>query len=202
MIELNEHVVEPGAGGLIIATKYPDSLTKGGLCKIPHRQPVARSPTHPHHEPGKPVVGAPRIHGELLKLGIEVGQTSVGKYMVRLASLPLRHGVPSSTNTSRPWCRPIFPRSNDSLSDPLRVPALAHNAAYVERVIGTIRRECLDHTIVFGEAPLGRTLRSHVDSCHGSNLSPSKYAPDPRPMHPTKPGHLIAIPQVGGASPR
>ena len=30
-----------------------------------------------------PLWGAPRIHGELLKLGIEVGQTSVAKYMVR-----------------------------------------------------------------------------------------------------------------------
>jgi len=35
-----------------------------------------------------PLWGAPRIHGELLKLGIEIGQTSVAKYMVRQRHLP------------------------------------------------------------------------------------------------------------------
>jgi hypothetical protein len=38
------------------------------------------TPTHPPDECRQSVVGAPRIHGELLKLGIEVGQTSVAKY--------------------------------------------------------------------------------------------------------------------------
>jgi hypothetical protein len=43
----------------------------------------------PGHEPGNPLWGAPRIHGELLKLGIDVGQTSVAKYTAR------RRGGPS-----------------------------------------------------------------------------------------------------------
>src|SRR5215469_1250565 len=52
-----------------------------------------------------PLGGAPRIHGELLKLGIDIGQTSVGKYMAR------KHKPPSQTwktfleNHVRPWCR-------------------------------------------------------------------------------------------------
>jgi hypothetical protein len=43
----------------------------------------ANSPTDPRHEPRQPTLGCPRIHGELLKLGIDVGQTSVAKYMTR-----------------------------------------------------------------------------------------------------------------------
>ena len=39
-----------------------------------------------------PLWGAPRIHGELLKLGIEIGQTSVAKYMARRRALPRRDG--------------------------------------------------------------------------------------------------------------
>ncbi|TPV99876.1 MAG: hypothetical protein USCAAHI_00675 [Beijerinckiaceae bacterium] len=48
--------------------------TKGGA-----RNP----PTDPRHEPRQSAVGRSRIHGELLKLGIDVGQTSVAKYMAR-----------------------------------------------------------------------------------------------------------------------
>jgi len=43
-----------------------------------------------------PLWGAPRIHGELLKLGIDIGQTSVGKYM-------LRHRKPPSRTWRRVW---------------------------------------------------------------------------------------------------
>lgn len=39
-----------------------------------------------------PLWGAPRIHGELLKLGIDVGQTGVAKYMVRRRVPPLQDG--------------------------------------------------------------------------------------------------------------
>jgi putative transposase len=43
-----------------------------------------------------PIWGAPRIHGELLKLGIDVGETSVSKYMVRRRTAPSQHGERSS----------------------------------------------------------------------------------------------------------
>jgi hypothetical protein len=46
-----------------------------------------------------PLWGAPRIHGELLKLGIDVGETSVGKYMVRRRNRLRRHGGPSWKTT-------------------------------------------------------------------------------------------------------
>jgi hypothetical protein len=42
-----------------------------------------------------PLWGAPRIHGELLKLGIAIGETSVSKYIVRGASRRRRRGGPS-----------------------------------------------------------------------------------------------------------
>jgi putative transposase len=70
----------------------------------------------------------------------------------------------------------------------------------VERVVGTIRRECLDHMIVFGETSLRRILRSYFDYYHGSrtHLSLSKDALDSRLVHPAHLGNVIAISQVGG----
>ena len=43
-----------------------------------------------HHEPREPTLGAPRIHGELLKLGIDIGETSVSKYLVRGRKPPIQ----------------------------------------------------------------------------------------------------------------
>jgi hypothetical protein len=58
--------------------------------------------------------------------------------------------------------------------------------AYVEHVIGSIRRECLDHVIVFGESSLRRTLSSYLSYCHQTrpHLSLDKDAPDPQPIQP------------------
>src|SRR6476661_1901210 len=53
-----------------------------------------------------PLWGAPRIHGELLKLGFEVAQSSVAKYMIKRGGRPLRDGTPSCATTPRtspPW---------------------------------------------------------------------------------------------------
>jgi hypothetical protein len=46
-----------------------------------------------------PLWGAPRIHGELLKLGIDIGQTSVAKYIARRRGPPSRAGKRSSATT-------------------------------------------------------------------------------------------------------
>jgi putative transposase len=46
-----------------------------------------------------PLWGVPRIHGELLKLGIDIGETSVGKYLVRPGKPPSQTGEPSSRIT-------------------------------------------------------------------------------------------------------
>jgi transposase InsO family protein len=71
---------------------------------------------------------------------------------------------------------------------------------YVERVIGSIRRECLDHLIVLNERHLRRVLSSYGDYYHRTrtHLSLRKDCPDPRPVRPPTRGKVIAVPQVGG----
>ena len=168
-----------------------------------------------------PTWGAPRIHGELLKLGINIGETSVSKYMVRCRKPPCqtwrtflenhvsqlvsvdfftvptirfhvlyvflilahdRRRIVHFNVTSHPtaeWTgqqlRNAFPfdqspryllRDRDAIfgqdfrdqvrdmgiEEVLSTPRSPWQRAYVERVIGSIRRECLDHLIVFDEA--------------------------------------------------
>ena len=72
--------------------------------------------------------------------------------------------------------------------------------AYVERVIGSIRRECLDHMIVFDAGTLRRTLASYFDYYHRSrtHLSLGKDSPEPRAIQSPEIGPVVAIPQVGG----
>ena len=174
-----------------------------------------------------PLWGAPRIHGELLKLGIDIGQTSVAKYMARrrrppsqgwrtfllnhadgIASIDLfvvptisfkllygllifRHdrrrilwvGVtPSPTagwiarqvSEACGW-EPVpdyLVRDRDrvygeaftrrirvmGIRDRPTAPRSPWQNGYAERLIGSIRRECLDHVIVFGERHLRHVL--------------------------------------------
>ena len=70
--------------------------------------------------------------------------------------------------------------------------------AYVERVIGSIRRECLEHVIVVNARHLRRILSS-FDYYHRSrtHLSLAKDSPEPRPVCPPGAGKVIALPQVG-----
>lgn len=70
---------------------------------------------------------------------------------------------------------------------------------FVERVIGTIRRECLDRVIVLGEDHLRRLLKSYLRYYDRSrpHLSLQRNAPIPRKVEPGR-GRVIAIPQVGG----
>jgi putative transposase len=84
------------------------------------------------------------------------------------------------------------------IKEALSAPRSPWQRAYVERVIGSIRRECLDHVIVFDEESLRRTLRSHFRYYHGArlHLSLDKDSPDSRSVQSV--GILIAIPQVGG----
>jgi transposase InsO family protein len=71
---------------------------------------------------------------------------------------------------------------------------------YCERVIGTVRRDCLDHVIVLGEQHLRRILREYLEYYHGSrtHLSLDKDAPEPRAREAISDGNVIAIPMVGG----
>jgi transposase InsO family protein len=200
--------------------------------------------------------GAPRIHGELLKLGFEVAQSSVAKYMVKRRGPPsqgwrafLRNHaqdiaamdlfvVPTigfdqlyayiivrlhrrelvwisvTTNPTAEWvARQVteaFPwndaprymiRDRDriygavltrrlramGIRDKPTAPASPWQNGVAERLIGSVRRECLDHIIVLGEAHLRRTLRSYACYYNGirTHRSLNKDAPISRPVQRT-----------------
>jgi putative transposase len=82
----------------------------------------------------------------------------------------------------------------------LSAPRAPWQRAYVERVIGSIRRECLDHVIVFQESSLRRILDSYFEYYHRSrtHLSLGKDSPEPRPIQPAEMGRVVAVPQLGG----
>jgi transposase InsO family protein len=215
-----------------------------------------------------PLWGAPRIHGELLKLGIDVSQATVAKYMARRRRPPsqtwrtflVNHAeqivaadffvVPTVTYrllfvlvllaherrrvvhfavTAHPtteWTsqqlREAFPEdsapryllrdrddafaglwaiaSGMGITEVLTAPQSPWQNAYVERWIGSLRRECLDHVIVLTEAGLRRILSSYVAYYEQSrtHLSLTKDAPIPRPISAPADGRVVAIPQVGG----
>jgi transposase InsO family protein len=69
---------------------------------------------------------------------------------------------------------------------------------YVERLIGTIRRECLDHVVVLGEAHLRRILKAYASYYNTvrTHLSLNKDAPIHRPIH--RIGRIISVPVLGG----
>ena len=86
------------------------------------------------------------------------------------------------------------------IEEVLSTPGSPWQRAYVERVIGSIRRECLDHVIVFHESSLRRILASYFDYYHRSrtHLSLRKDSPESRPIQPPGIGPVVAVPQVGG----
>jgi putative transposase len=71
---------------------------------------------------------------------------------------------------------------------------------YAERVIGTLRRECLDHVVVLWETHLRRIVRRYVKYYHGArtHLALDKDAPETRSVQPAEMGRVIEIPEVGG----
>jgi len=71
---------------------------------------------------------------------------------------------------------------------------------YCERLVGSIRRECLDHVIVLNERHLRRILRSYFDYYLNSrtHLSLDRNAPIEREVEPPCLGRIVAVPQVGG----
>jgi len=214
-----------------------------------------------------PLWGAPRIHCELLRLGIDVAESTVGRYMVRrrrppsqgwktvlrnhvagIASLGLfvvrtisfkllyglvilrprpqaaRHDgcdFPSDRHVARRIVTDAFPwdeaphhllRGRDRAFGPaythrIRVmgirdhPTAPHapwQNGHVERLIGSIRCEALDHLIVFDEAQLRRVLKNYAAYYNrvGTHLSLEKNAPDFR--RPQKLGSIASISILGG----
>jgi transposase InsO family protein len=214
-----------------------------------------------------PLWGAPRIHGELLKLGFEVAQSSVAKYMVRRRGPPsqgwrtfLRNHAPDIAAmdlfvvptvgfdllyafviirlsrreliwinvTAHPTAEWIarqlteaFPwnevprylmRDRDriygavvmrriramGIRDKPIAPASPWQNGFAERLIGSIRRECLDHFIVLGEGHLRRILRPYARYYNNirTHRSLDKDAPVSRQVQRT--GSIKSHPILGG----
>ncbi len=72
--------------------------------------------------------------------------------------------------------------------------------AYAERVIGSIRRELVDHVIVFSENHLRKLVREYVDHYNSfrTHMSLKGNAPVPRTVEPPERGKVVSLPQVGG----
>jgi len=87
---------------------------------------------------------------------------------------------------------------------PLRQMVTAYKAprqnAHAERVIGTIRRECLDHMIVLGERHARHLLQEFVAyyNAERAHQALEGDAPESRRAEPTGTGHLVAVPHLGG----
>ena len=82
----------------------------------------------------------------------------------------------------------------------LSTPSSPWQNPYAERLIGSIRRECLDHVLVLGERHLRRVLAAYITYYHGSrtHLSLEKDAPTPRRVQDVGEGAVTAFPEVGG----
>lgn len=128
-----------------------------------------------------PTWGAPSIHGELTKLGINLTEPTIAKYMAR-----------SWKPFSQTWKTFLQNHMKVTVAvDFFTVPTatLVKTARkspwqnpYVERVIGSARRECLAHMIIFGERHLREVLREYLDYYHETrtHLGLEKDCPEPR----------------------
>ena len=211
--------------------------------------------------------GAPRIHGELLKLGIEVAQSTVAKYMAkrrpgsgqtwkaflrnhvagisamdflvvptinfrllfvlvilrherrRLISLsvtnhPTAEWIARQITEAFPWdsAPTHLIRDRDAsyglavtkrlaamgIRDHPIAPRSPWQNGHAERLIGSIRRECLDHIVIFGEAHLRQVLNAYAAYYNRvrTHLSLAKDAPLVRPVR--RVGNIAARPILGG----
>jgi transposase InsO family protein len=72
--------------------------------------------------------------------------------------------------------------------------------AYAERLIGSIRRDCLDHVIVLNERHLRNVLRDYFAYYHAArtHLGLDKDAPNIQEVEPASRGAIVEIPEVGG----
>jgi putative transposase len=86
------------------------------------------------------------------------------------------------------------------IEEVITAPRSPFQNPYVERLIGSIRRECLDHLIIIGEDHLRRILREYIDYYHNSrpHQSLGRNSPIPREIEPPPRSKVVSIPQVGG----
>ena len=214
-----------------------------------------------------PLWGAPRIHGELLKLGIEIGQTSVAKYMARRRGPPsqgwktflrnhadgiaamdlfvvptvsfrlfyglliIGHGrrqilwfgvtahptaewIANQITQACGWDQTpcylirdrdgaygeVFIRRLRSMGirDRPTSPRSPWQNGYAERLIGSIRRECLDHVVVFGERHLRYVLLSYMNYYNEARTHLSLEKDSPVSRNVERAGHILCRPVLGG----
>ncbi len=86
------------------------------------------------------------------------------------------------------------------IAEVLSAPASPWQRAFVERLIGSLRRDCLDHVIVLGEGHLRRILTSYLEYYHRSrtHLGLAKDSPEPRAVQLPEKGAIVELQQVGG----
>ena len=86
------------------------------------------------------------------------------------------------------------------IDDVLTAPRSPWQNPYVERLIGSMRRECLDHVIVWNERSLRGHLQHYLAYYHAwrTHLALDKDAPVPRATHPPTGGTIVQVPHVGG----
>jgi putative transposase len=86
------------------------------------------------------------------------------------------------------------------IAEVLSAPSSPWQNPYAERLIGSIRRDCLNHVVVLGEQHLRRVLAGYLAYYHGSrtHLSLAKDAPTPRRVQGVTEGDVIVIREVGG----
>ena len=86
------------------------------------------------------------------------------------------------------------------IKEVVSAPLSPWQSPYVERLIGSIRRECLDHVIVLNRTHLRRVLSAYLTYYHESrtHLSLTKDAPTPRRVQSVTEGDVVAFPEVGG----
>ena len=89
---------------------------------------------------------------------------------------------------------------NMGIEEVLIAPQSPWQNPYVERVIGSIRRDMLDHVIVLHEWHLQRLLTSYFHYYHRfrTHLSLAMDCPEPRPIQQLGSGKVVAVPEVGG----
>jgi len=82
----------------------------------------------------------------------------------------------------------------------LAAPRSPWQNAYVQRLIGSIRRECLDHVMIVSDNHLWRLLASYFQYYHRwrTHLSLAMDCPEPRPVLPPDQGAVVEVPEVGG----
>jgi hypothetical protein len=86
------------------------------------------------------------------------------------------------------------------IREAISAPSSPWQNPYVERVIGSMRSECLNHVIVVNKTHLRRILAGYLAYYEQSrtHFSLNKDAPIPRPIVPPADGDVVAMPQVGG----